>query len=93
MPISRTPGVSITTPPPRRRSQVEREVVWRPRSHFALISPVSSRSSGWSAFKSDDLPTPEWPASTVVPSASARPSASSPAPLVAETAKIGTTTA
>ena len=49
-----------------------REVVWRPRSHFALISPVSSRSSGSSAFRSDDLPTPEWPASTVVPSASAR---------------------
>ena len=46
-------------------------VVWRPRSLTGLSAPVASVRPV-SAFVSDVLPTPEWPASTATRSASAR---------------------
>ncbi len=59
------PAPSATPrPAPSRRASAEEEV-WRPRPVTALTVPMARSAAGTSALNSVDLPTPEWPTSTL----------------------------
>ena len=60
----RRPGVSATNPPNVSGISSAWTVVCRPRWVTSPTSPVLRRSPGWSAFRSEDFPTPDGPQKT-----------------------------
>ena len=68
-PKLRTPGVSMTQPPPGSSRAIADDEVCRPRPVTALTPPVARSAPGTSALTSVDFPTPECPTSTLTRSA------------------------
>ena len=91
-PSDRMPGVSMSSAPPGRRTSSRWVVVWRPRESSSRTAAVRCRSLPTSALTSVDLPTPDEPSTTAVrPGARcASRSASTPAPVSADTARTST---
>ena len=58
---ARSPGVSMSTPPPGSGISSRATVVWRPRPSLTRTSRVACRSSPSSALTSVDLPAPDGP--------------------------------
>ena len=53
-------------PPPGSGSATAEDEVCRPRPVTGLTSPTARSASGIRALTSVDLPTPEWPTSTLI---------------------------
>ena len=64
-PKLRSPGVSISHPPPGSASATADDDVCRPRPVTTFTAPTARSASGIRALTSVDLPTPEWPTRTL----------------------------